>query len=151
MFCSNLKETSKMAQPLKILDGKPDNLSSFPEPHMVKRTGSLKSSSDLHLSSIAHACSHTYTGVLTISKHGMKTFSRQPLERWKEADSWITETRYKGPGLVFISFVTLIKSFPLSFSHLNIGMRAPHFKDCNVVRTKNTNIYSTYLLRTAGT
>lgn len=30
-----------MAQPLKILDGKPDNLSSFPETHKVKREQAL--------------------------------------------------------------------------------------------------------------
>lgn len=37
MACRNLKETSEMAQQLKVLGGKPDNLSSIPETQMVKK------------------------------------------------------------------------------------------------------------------
>lgn len=37
MVCRNLKGISEMAHKLKVLDGKPNNLSLIPETQMVKK------------------------------------------------------------------------------------------------------------------
>lgn len=50
-----------MAQQLKILTAKPDELNWIPETHMVEKELIPARCPDLHMHSIAHMLTHTYT------------------------------------------------------------------------------------------
>lgn len=58
----NFMEASEIAQQVKALAAKPDNLSSIPERYMVEGENHLlQEFSDLHTCARAHTCPHLHT------------------------------------------------------------------------------------------